>query len=434
MKFQDLDLLPELLDNVHAAGYENPTPIQEMAIPPALTGRDVLGTAQTGTGKTAAFTLPVIQRLDAMAGDEPKLRALVLTPTRELAAQIEESFRVYGKNMDLDHTVVFGCVNIKPQLRTLATGVDALIATPGRLLDLLERRALTLKDVGLFVLDEADRMLDMGFLPDVRRVIKHLPEKRQTLFFSATMPAEIMGLTDQLLVNPAVVNVDPVSSTAEAVEQHLYFVDKSDKARLLVDLLRDEAKSRALVFTRTKHGANKLTKQLLKANVVAAAIHGNKSQGARVRALEGFREGKIRVLVATDVAARGIDVDGVSHVFNYDLPNVPETYVHRIGRTGRAGRSGIALSFCDVEERPYLVDIERLIGQHVPRVVDHACPPTQPLPPETDLNARSRGAKSGAGRSSGKSQSRGRGNRARGGRRGSSGGRRSSAGSGRRSS
>ena len=279
-------------------------------------------------------------------------------------------------------------------------------------------------------------MLDMGFLPDVRRVIKHLPEKRQTLFFSATMPAEIMGLTDQLLVNPAVVNVDPVSSTAEAVEQHLYFVDKSDKARLLVDLLRDEAKSRALVFTRTKHGANKLTKQLLKANVVAAAIHGNKSQGARVRALEGFREGKIRVLVATDVAARGIDVDGVSHVFNYDLPNVPETYVHRIGRTGRAGRSGIALSFCDVEERPYLVDIERLIGTHVPRIVDHACPPTQPLPPETDLNARSRGGKSGAGRGSGKSQSqsRGRGSRGRGGRRGSSGGRRSAAGSGRRSS
>lgn len=433
MKFKDLDLLPELLDNVHAAGYENPTPIQEKAIPPALTGRDVLGTAQTGTGKTAAFTLPVIQRLDAMAGDDPKLRALVLTPTRELAAQIEESFRVYGRNMDLEHTVVFGGVNIKPQLRTLAEGVDALIATPGRLLDLLERRALTLKDVTLFVLDEADRMLDMGFLPDVRRVIKHLPEKRQTLFFSATMPPEILGLTEQLLHDPAVVHVDPVSSTAEAVEQHLYFVDKSDKARLLIELLKDEGKTRTLVFTRTKHGANKLTKQLMKANVVAAAIHGNKSQGARVRALEGFREGKVRVLVATDVAARGIDVDGVSHVINYDLPNVPETYIHRIGRTGRAGRSGIALSFCDIEERPYLVDIERLIGKHVPRLVEHICPPTQPLPPETDLNSRS---KSGGGRSQGSSpgaggkrQSSGRSSRGRGGSSRGSGGRRPAAGS-----
>ena len=273
MKFQDLKLLQEILDNVHAAGYERPTPIQAQAIPPALEGRDVLGTAQTGTGKTAAFTLPVLQRLDALAGDEPKLRALVLTPTRELAAQIEESFRTYGKDLDLDHTVVFGGVNIKPQLRTLKDGVDALIATPGRLLDLLERRALTLKDVGLFVLDEADRMLDMGFLPDVRRVIKHLPEQRQTLFFSATMPPEIMGLTEQLLHDPAVVKVDPVSSTAESVEQHLYFVDKADKVRLLVDLLKDKGKSRTLVFTRTKHGANNLTKKLGKANVVAAAIH-----------------------------------------------------------------------------------------------------------------------------------------------------------------
>ena len=388
MKFDDLDLLPELLRSVHAAGYSTPTPIQEQAIPPALLGRDVLGTAQTGTGKTAAFALPILQRLDAVAGDEPRLRALVLTPTRELAAQIDESFRVYGRGMDLWHTVVFGGVKIEPQIRALGEGVDALVATPGRLLDLLGRRSLTLRHVELFVLDEADRMLDMGFLPDVRRVIQQLPEKRQTLLFSATMPAEILALTQTLLHDPAVVSVDPVSSTAEAVEQHLYFVDRADKKRLLVALLGDSGKSRALVFTRTKHGANQLTRHLHKAGVDAAAIHGNKSQSARTRALDAFRKGELRVLVATDVAARGIDVEAVSHVINYDLPNVPETYVHRIGRTGRAGRRGIALSFCDVEERPYLVDIERLIGRHVERVPGHPYPPSQPLPPATDLDGR----------------------------------------------
>jgi ATP-dependent RNA helicase RhlE len=409
MSFSELKLLPDLLENVRKAGYTVPTPIQERAIPPALEGRDVLGTAQTGTGKTAAFSLPILQRLDELAEDEPKLRALVLTPTRELAAQIDESLKTYGDGMDLWHTVVFGGVNIKPQIRTLTKGVDALVATPGRLLDLLGQGALSLASVELFVLDEADRMLDMGFLPDVRRVIAQLPKKRQTLFFSATMPQEIRHLTDELLHDPAEVSVDPVSSTAEAVEQHLYFVDRTDKRKLLVDLLGDASKSRALVFTRTKHGANRLTQQLVKARVNAAAIHGNKSQSARVRALEGFREGSVRVLVATDVAARGIDVDEVSHVINFDLPNVPETYVHRIGRTGRAGRAGIALSFCDMEEREYLVDIERLIGKHVPRVEDHAFPPSQPLPGPTDLEARG-----SASRSARKSRSGGGGGRGRG--------------------
>jgi len=358
-----------------------------------LEGRDVLGTAQTGTGKTAAFSLPVLQRLDELAGDTPTLRALILTPTRELAAQIDENFRTYGKGMDLWHTVLFGGVNIKPQIRTLQKGVDAVIATPGRLLDLLNQHALSLKNVELFVLDEADRMLDMGFLPDVRRVIKLLPQKRQTLFFSATMPPEIRSLTQQLLHNPAVVSVDPVSSTAEAVEQRLYFVDRPNKRRLLVDLLKGTDHTRTLVFTRTKHGANQLTQHLQKAGVQAAAIHGNKSQGARVRALEGFRGNSIAVLVATDVAARGIDVEGVSHVVNYDLPNVPETYVHRIGRTGRAGRSGIALSFCNTEERPFLVDIERLIGRHVDRVEEHAYPPSDAPPGLTDLKGKGSAAK-----------------------------------------
>jgi ATP-dependent RNA helicase RhlE len=397
VKFSDLDLLPRLLENVSAAGYTEPTPIQQAAIPPALEGRDVLGTAQTGTGKTAAFSLPILQRLDQLAGDEPRLRALILTPTRELAAQIDESLSVYGKGMDLWNAVVFGGISINPQIKTLRDGVDALVATPGRLLDLLQQRALSLKDVQLFVLDEADRMLDMGFLPDVKRIIAQLPRERQTLFFSATMPPEIRTLADTLLKNPAVVSVDPVSSTAERVEQRMYFVDRNNKRHLLVELLKDRDLTRTLVFTRTKHGANRLTEHLLKARVKAAAIHGNKSQGARVRALEGFKRGELSVLVATDVAARGIDVDGVSHVVNYDLPNIPETYVHRIGRTGRAGASGIALSFCEDEERPFLVDIERLIGLNVPRVSDHGFPPSRAEPTITDLNARGRPAGGGGG-------------------------------------
>jgi ATP-dependent RNA helicase RhlE len=389
VKFDQLGLLPEILSAVRKAGYETPTPIQREAIPPVLAGRDVLGCAQTGTGKTAAFSLPLLQRLDKMAENEPRLLALVLTPTRELAAQIGESLETYGADLDLHHTVIFGGVNEKPQIAELRRGVDALVATPGRLLDLMNQGHVRLDRIAIFVLDEADRMLDMGFLPDVKRVIAKLPQKRQTLFFSATMPPDIRALADQLLVDPVSVAVTPVSSTAERIDQHVFFVDKGNKPRLLVDVLKRDARiQHTLVFTRTKHGANRLVEQLGRAGLTAAAIHGNKSQGARERALGAFKRGELRLLVATDIAARGIDVDGISHVINYDLPNVPETYVHRIGRTARAGAEGIALSFCDHEEREYLVDIERLIGQHVPRVEQHAFPSSAPPPPMTDLAPR----------------------------------------------
>ena len=415
MTFDDLGLSPALLRAVKETGYKTPTPIQQQAVPPALAGRDVLGCAQTGTGKTAAFGLPLLARLDQSAGDEASIRALVLTPTRELAAQIGASLTVYGKHLELWHTVIFGGVNEKPQIRELDRGIDALVATPGRLLDLMGRGFVDLSEVEVFVLDEADRMLDMGFLPDVRRVIQKLPTKRQTLFFSATMPPVIRKLAEELLDDPVSVAVAPVSSAAEKVAQHLYFVDKADKRRLLVDILRQEEVQHTLVFTRTKHGANRVVKQLDKANIRAAAIHGNKSQGARTRALDGFRSGDLNVLVATDIAARGIDVEGITHVINYDLPNIAETYVHRIGRTARAGASGISLSFCEAEERPYLVDIERLLGKHIDRVEDHAYPPTEPLPPMTDLNARGRSGRGprpsgGRGRSSGgRGRGRGRG-------------------------
>ncbi len=396
MIFRDLGLNDTLLAAVAAAGYETPTPIQVAAIPPALAGKDILGCAQTGTGKTAAFTLPILQRLDDLAGKEPKMRVLVLTPTRELAAQIGESFATYGKGLDLYHTVIFGGVSEKPQIEELRRGVDALIATPGRLLDLLGQKRASLADVEFFVLDEADRMLDMGFLPDVKRVIAQLPRKRQTLFFSATMPPDIRQLADSLLVDPVSVAVTPPSSTVERIEQQVYFVEKRDKPRLLVDILKNDARiQHTLVFTRTKHGANRLVEQLEKSGLKAAAIHGNKSQGARERALGAFKRGELRLLVATDIAARGIDVEGISHVINYDLPNVPETYVHRIGRTARAGADGIALSFCDHEEREFLVDIERLAGQHVPRVEKHAFSGGLTPPPMTDLGARRSGGGGG---------------------------------------
>jgi ATP-dependent RNA helicase RhlE len=370
--FDDLGLCPALLRAVADAGYTQPTPIQQRAVPPALDGRDLVGCAQTGTGKTAAFTLPMLQHLDARAGDQPRLRALVLTPTRELAAQVADSFATYGQHLDLWHTVIFGGVSDKPQIRELRRGVDALIATPGRLLDLMSRGEVDLRHVELFVLDEADRMLDMGFLPDVKRITRKLPTKRQTLFFSATMPAPIRALADGLLSDPLTVNAAAtISAPAERVEQHLYFVDKVNKRKLLVDLLRGEALCKTLVFSRTKHGANRIVRVLDKAGIQAAAIHGNKSQGARERALEGFRRGDTPVLVATDIAARGIDVEGVTHVINFDLPNVPETYVHRIGRTARAGASGLALSLCDGAERPLLADIERLIGTRLARIDDH---------------------------------------------------------------
>ncbi|RZO59754.1 MAG: DEAD/DEAH box helicase [Sandaracinaceae bacterium] len=426
MTFDDLGLSPPLLRALKKTGYEEPTPIQREAIPPALAGRDVLGCAQTGTGKTAAFGLPLLQRLDSIADDETALRALILTPTRELAAQIAESLTTYGKYLELWHTVIFGGVNEKPQIAELKRGVDTLVATPGRLLDLMNRGFVDLTDIEIFVLDEADRMLDMGFLPDVKRVIAKLPKKRQTLFFSATMPPPIRALTQELLHDPVSVAVAPVSSTADKVDQRIYFVDKADKRRLLVDLLREEQVEHTLVFTRTKHGANRVVKQLDQAGIRAAAIHGNKSQGARTRALDGFRTGDLNVLVATDIAARGIDVEGITHVINFDLPNVPETYVHRIGRTARAGASGIALSFCEQEERPYLVDIERLIGQHLDRVEQHHYPASQPPPPVTDLEARG-GSNGGARRGGGGGSRRGGGGGGGGGGRGG-GGRRNNRG------
>jgi ATP-dependent RNA helicase RhlE len=374
--FDALGLAEPLLRAVKAAGYVRPTPIQRDAIPPVLAGRDLLGCAQTGTGKTAAFALPLLQLLDARVGDDPCIRALVLTPTRELAAQIGESFATYGRFLELWHTVIFGGVPEGPQIKELRRGVDVLVATPGRLLDLLGRKEVRLDRVEVLVLDEADRMLDMGFLPDVRRVVQALTNRQQTLLFSATMPEEIRRLAQGLLHDPVSVATSPISSPVESVEQQVYLVDKADKRRLLVDLLGDAATRRTLVFSRTKHGANRIAEWLDKAGIRASAIHGNKSQGARTRALEGFRRGDVRVLVATDLAARGLDVDGITHVINFDLPNEPETYVHRIGRTGRAGATGIALSMCDHEEHEYLRDIERLIGRTIEKVDDHPYPPS----------------------------------------------------------
>jgi ATP-dependent RNA helicase RhlE len=413
---------------VKDAGYSEPTPIQRDAIPPALKGRDVLGCAQTGTGKTAAFSLPLLQRIDALADDDPKVRALVVTPTRELAAQIGDNLATYSKHLeDLWHTVIFGGVNEKPQIKEVQRGVDVIVATPGRLLDLMNRGFISLADIDVFVLDEADRRLDMGYLPDVKRIVAKLPKKRQTLFFSATMPPEIRELAESMLHDPVSVAVAPVSSTAERIEQHLYFVDKTNKRSLLAEVVSGESMERALVFSRTKHGANRIAQFLEKRGVTSAAIHGNKSQGARTRALDGFKSGNIRVLVATDIAARGIDVEGVSHVINFDLPNVPETYVHRIGRTARAGASGIALSFCDTEEREYLIDIERLIGRHLIRVDTHGFVASIPAPAMTDLEARKRPpASGGAKKKSSNRRGRGRGRSGGGG-----GGSRSGGGGGR---
>jgi ATP-dependent RNA helicase RhlE len=363
--FDSLGLIPELLSATKRAGYEHPTPIQQLAIPPALAGRDVLGCAQTGTGKTATFTLPLLQHLNSMVSNKPRLRALIVTPTRELAAQIGKSIETYGHDLRLWHTVIFGGVNDKPQIDELRRGVDLLVATPGRLLDLMGRGALSLEEVELFVLDEADRMLDMGFLPDIRRITRALPKDRQTMFFSATMPPQIRRLAEGLLDRPVSVAVAPVSSTVDLIEQRVFFVKKAQKRRALEKLLRTPEVEHTLVFSRTKHGANRIVRHLDQAGIAAAAIHGNKSQAARTRALDAFRRGELKVLVATDIAARGIDVDGVTHVINFDLPNVPETYVHRIGRTARAGASGVAWSLCDAEERPFLVSIEKLIDKRI---------------------------------------------------------------------
>ncbi|HEX2532427.1 MAG TPA: DEAD/DEAH box helicase [Chitinophagaceae bacterium] len=374
MSFEQLGLIAPILKALSKEGYTHPTPIQEQCIPDVLKGKDLLGCAQTGTGKTAAFALPILQLLytdNRNSSGYKHTRALILTPTRELATQIEESFAAYGRHLGLKQDVIFGGVSQHNQTLSLRNGTDILIATPGRLLDLMNQGYIHLDHLEIFVLDEADRMLDMGFIRDVKKVIKELPEEKQTLFFSATMPPAIAELADSLLHDPVKVEVTPVSSTAEKIEQAVYFVHKKDKLSLLVHLLNEHKIKRTLVFTRTKHGADKVCKDLAKANIRSAAIHGNKAQTARQRALGDFKAGKLKVLVATDIAARGIDVDELTHVINYDLPNVPETYVHRIGRTGRAGLSGIALSFCDREERAFLKDIKKLTNQPIPVVAEH---------------------------------------------------------------
>ena len=374
MSFEKLNLIEPILRALKNEGYTQPTPIQEQAMPVLLERKDLLGCAQTGTGKTLAFAAPILQLLhqDELYVKGPSgIKTLILTPTRELAIQIGESFAAYGKFLKLKHTVIFGGVSQKSQTDALRSGVDILVATPGRLLDLMDQRYVHLQHIKIFVLDEADRMLDMGFIHDVKKIIAKLPVKRQTLFFSATMPPEISKLANTILTNPVRVEVTPASTTANTVQQVLYYVEKSDKRSLLLHLLKDQKIETALVFTRTKHGADKVAKDLNRAGVQAEAIHGNKSQNARQRALSNFKGKQTRVLVATDIAARGIDIDDLSHVINFELPNIPETYVHRIGRTGRAGASGIAFSFCDSEEKEFLRDIHKLISKPIPVVEDH---------------------------------------------------------------
>lgn len=373
--FDNLHIIPQILKNLEKKGYKNPTPIQEKSIPIVLSGGDLIGCAQTGTGKTAAFSLPILQnllkekkRVDTKKG---RIQTLVLTPTRELAIQIGENVEYYAQGTGLSYTVIFGGVGAHPQMAKLRKGVDILIATPGRLLDLKNQGCLDFRDLKIFVLDEADRMLDMGFLPDVKRIISALPKKRQTLFFSATMPDSIRNLANTILTNPKKVEVAPVSSTAEKIKQKLYHVEKSKKRDLLVHVLKTEATDSTLVFARTKWGADKVAKMLTQSGIPSEAIHGNKSQNARQNALKNFKERKIRVLIATDIAARGIDIDHLSHVINFEIPNEPETYVHRIGRTGRAGKSGIALSFCDHEEQAYIHDINKLTQKTIPLSKEH---------------------------------------------------------------
>ena len=388
MNFRELGLNAPILRALTQAGYTEPTPIQRQAIPPALAGRDVLGCAQTGTGKTCAFAAPILQRLD---GSHPKprvIRALILTPTRELAIQIQDSFLAYGRNLSLKSAVIFGGVGQQPQVDAIRAGLDILVATPGRLLDLQGQNLLDLSHIEIFVLDEADRMLDMGFIHDVKRVLKLLPAKKQTMLFSATMPPEVMGLVNGLLHDYARVAVDPVSSPVEAIEQSLYYVDKANKTKLLAHLMNEKHIPSALVFSRTKHGANRIAGDLVKRGISAAAIHGNKSQTARVQALSDFKAGRIRVLVATDIAARGIDIEDLPCVFNYNLPDVPETYVHRIGRTGRAGKGGVAIAFCQFDEKEELKGIEKLLGKPIPVVEGHPFPMENFDPPMKDKHGK----------------------------------------------
>jgi ATP-dependent RNA helicase RhlE len=381
----ELDLIEPLQRALAAQNYVVPTPIQAQSIPALLDGRDLLGCAQTGTGKTAAFALPVLQHLSrATLGNhnKRKIRAVVLSPTRELAGQICESFEIYGRHLSLRSMVIYGGVSEKPQIRDLKKGVDIVVACPGRFLDLLGRGFMDLSRVERFVLDEADRMLDMGFINDIRKIMKQLPKRRQSLLFSATLPQSIVELANGILDNPVRVEIAPETPTVEAIDQRIMYVEKGDKSRLIVDLLARDEVERSIVFTRTKHGANRLTKQLDKAGQPAIAIHGNKSQSARQRALDGFRDGSFDVLVATDVASRGIDVDDITHVFNFDLPDDAESYVHRIGRTGRAGRTGVAISFCDTSEATKLRDVEKIIGQSIPadKEHDYHCQAAVPVP------------------------------------------------------
>jgi len=376
MHFESLNIIEPILKSLKQEGYTIPTPIQVQAIPIVLQGTDLIGCAQTGTGKTAAFAVPILQLLSKNKAFDrkKKIRSLIVTPTRELAIQIEESFKAYGRYTGLTCTVVFGGVNQNPQTKALHIGVDILIATPGRLLDLMNQGFISLKEVEIFVLDEADRMLDMGFIHDVRRIIAALPQKRQSLFFSATMPPEIVRLAGSIVYKPVKIEVTPSASTVDIVDQFVYFIDRGNKNSLLLELLKDDKIKTALVFTRTKYGADKVVRVLKKKNISAEAIHGNKAQNARQKALSGFKAQTTRVLVATDIAARGIDVDDLEYVINFEIPNISETYVHRIGRTGRAGAKGTAISFCDAEEKEYLRDIEKLITKKIQVVEDHPYP------------------------------------------------------------
>jgi len=404
MTFDKLDLIEPILNALQHEGYTVPTPIQEISIPIVLKGQDLLGCAQTGTGKTAAFAIPILQLLQLNKGNDRaprKTKALIVTPTRELAIQIGESFAAYGRFLNLRHTVVFGGVSQSQQVSALRMGVDILIATPGRLLDLQNQGYVKLNDLSIFVLDEADRMLDMGFIHDVKKLIKLIPAKRQSLFFSATMPESIRLLASTILTKPEEVAVTPNATTAETIQQEMYFVDANNKKDLLIHLLQDKSIKTALVFTRTKHGADKVQRILSKANIKTEAIHGNKSQNARQNALKNFKDRTTRVLVATDIAARGIDIDDLNLVINYEIPNIPETYVHRIGRTGRAGLDGKAVSFCDVEEFEYLRDIQKLISIQIPVINDHPFP-AENLPVEGKLKAKTKAKKQNPGPGAGR--------------------------------
>ena len=371
MTFQDLNLITPLLDALTRQGYSKPTPIQEKAIPCILEGKDILGCAQTGTGKTAAFALPILQHLSKPENKTQGIKALVLAPTRELALQIHESFKAYGNNMNLKYALIFGGVSQHGQVNSLRTGVDVVIATPGRLLDLMQQRHVKLNSIKFFVLDEADRMLDMGFINDIKKIITQLPAKKQTIFLSATISPEIRKLTDKLLQHPVSINIEPVKSTAALIQQGIYYVNKENKKALLNHILKDAMIENALVFTRTKRGADKVVKDLNKNKIKAEAIHGNKSQNARERALKGFKNKTTRVLVATDIASRGIDIDSLNYVINYELPEEAATYVHRIGRTGRAGASGTAVSFCSPDEVTYLRDINKLLNRNIEEIKGH---------------------------------------------------------------